>query len=346
MIILLIILKYLGIVISGFFGAYGLITDFKDKQGKITNAGKRALVIILVSSAISIIAQTVEIYLNSAKEKAASEAALKELQQNSKILYNIDRTLNLIADVSVSYVITVDTTDTKIKSYHEKLASTVANLLDTISNDNHNELDRIGLFPSILSSNGRIEEITIDSKSDYFPDEFNEPIAYYSLGYSGINLTFFKKEIPIDSIINDTYYHYSKKDLEMNVEAGINSSFLNGPHFIRYNLNKNSLEINGTNLQSDSKYWNSSGKIIGIPDLLNTTLVISLRSSIVSGNDSIDNKVHEVRNQFQLRTLILEMSKGRDFRIKPEQTKRFVNKDGWTFYIFKFPSSIEELNKL
>jgi hypothetical protein len=45
--ILITVLKFAGMLLSGVFGVYGLLVKFRDKDDKITKAGRNALIFAL-----------------------------------------------------------------------------------------------------------------------------------------------------------------------------------------------------------------------------------------------------------------------------------------------------------
>src|SRR5258708_39813537 len=86
--------KAISIVLTGFFGVLGLLTNFKDKNtGRITKWGKFSLAGILVSICMGVAAQLKEV---TAQQKARDESALKTLQivtATQTTLHNLERSL-------------------------------------------------------------------------------------------------------------------------------------------------------------------------------------------------------------------------------------------------------------
>src|SRR2546426_11614604 len=73
-------LKIAAILVTGIFGAIGLKVDFKDKDNRITDWGRRALIGAVISTVIATIAQGLE----SAAQKSDSDKA----QARSALLLN------------------------------------------------------------------------------------------------------------------------------------------------------------------------------------------------------------------------------------------------------------------
>lgn len=344
--VVLIILKYIGILISGVFGVYGLMMDFKDDKGKVTKAGNRALKIIIISSLISISSQTVEIYLDSKKEEDDNKKALKEIQQNSKILHSIDRAINPIENVRISYSIKLDPNHKKISPYYKRLTSTLPKTIDTISTNDNYQFRKLDVHPVHIDRYDKIRSVRIGSNSNFFPNPILEPVAFNVLRESEIQLDFFKKDVAIESIMNLSRDYFDNVDLSIRVSAGIDRRDYNNRHYVELELDNFQLNLESSFIHADSKYWESNGNIIGIPDLLNSTLVVWLPNTFGYGDDDHNKIVDEIKGQFELERLTLKLSKGREFWIRRDSLKFYKTSNGEKFFVFKLPASIEELNNL
>jgi hypothetical protein len=59
--VLLAILKLAAIMLSGILGVVGLLVNYKDKDGKVTKWGRRALIAVVISSLVAALTQGVEV---------------------------------------------------------------------------------------------------------------------------------------------------------------------------------------------------------------------------------------------------------------------------------------------
>jgi hypothetical protein len=107
------------IVLTGAFGILGLLTEFKDKDKKITKWGQVSLAGILVSSSLGLIAQLEESSQQQhAKENTAKQTLLL-LQNTDAAVHEIQRALSPLSDPRVSLYFTISCNDAKYKKFCE-----------------------------------------------------------------------------------------------------------------------------------------------------------------------------------------------------------------------------------
>ena len=82
--ILITALKFAGMLLSGVFGVYGLLVRFRDKDDKITKAGRNALILIIASSAIAVGSQALELIRDR-------ESTLQAVRRTEAIIAEINR---------------------------------------------------------------------------------------------------------------------------------------------------------------------------------------------------------------------------------------------------------------
>src|SRR6266853_828498 len=125
--------KFTGVLISGIFGVIGLLLNFKDKDGQVTKAGRRALILIITSTLVALISQSIEVYRERNKESEAARKYDQEIQRNGKLLYEVDRGLQPIKDVRLGFVIAVPLEHPKLQAYRARLDQQIAQILPRLS---------------------------------------------------------------------------------------------------------------------------------------------------------------------------------------------------------------------
>jgi hypothetical protein len=343
----LVILKFGGLLLSGFFGAYGLLVKFKDENGKITKSGRNALILIVTSTLVSGLSAAFEIYRDAVRQRTTLEVQAKETLETAKrterLLSEINRSMQPISTLIVSHWISVPTDHLLMKSYISRFEAELPNALTLLTST--------GRFPGYAG--GSYDEgrnpigIYFDGSAVLSPDRTKEKLAFTVLGYSEIVVEFFK--VPIDPkshyLISGEFNN--KPDLTIRLSSGLDVSGMGGNHELQYNMKEKHFKLHGSDISTDSKYWHSTGNIVSIPDLAGSQIFISLPSVMVSGDmNEVDQYLPEIRRRFALDTLILNFGKGREFWLQSKELSRLDTKERIPLYVYTFPKTAEELNKL
>jgi hypothetical protein len=133
------------------------------------------------------------------------------------------------------------------------------------------------------------EEFGFSAAAPLAPDRTTEKLAYTLLGYSEVELQFFKTPIaPNDHpLISGNWQSDIKSDLKL----GVSSDFFgreSGRHSIEYEIKSRQFRLRSFGLSSDPQYWEGTGKIVGLPDLIGAQMFVHLRSVMVSGDPTVD----------------------------------------------------------
>lgn len=416
------LLKIISMIATGIFGALGLLTKYKNDQGKITKWGKVALGGILISSGISLglyILETSRAKAAAVKAQAEAKATGQKLETilvnaqttaeqqkrsleetnilksglektlersdyiakgmenslaaqqsvlsgNERILGGVTNTVKKqgelltlntgtlnevsrgvypIKDVRIGYWIRVLTDHVQLRSYINRFDRELAPLLPQLTFDSRLPWITGG---SAEGSGKTYQEFGFSAEAPLAPDMTSEKLAYTILGYSEVELQFFKNPIaPNDHPgISGNWNGNIKPDLKLGVTGGLSPSGLSGGHTIEYDLKSKRFRLRANGLSSDPRYWTSTGKIVGIPDLLGPQMFVLLPSVMVSGDPAVDQYLPEIRKGFELDTLIVSLSSGREFWFRGADLERHVDKDGYPIYSFIFPKTLDELRKL
>jgi hypothetical protein len=91
--LLLNIVKYAGIALAGAFGALGVLTQTRDKEGALTPWGRLAFAGVVVSTLVSLAAQTLEIAAGARKAEEDRQQALRlllEIRRGQQPLHEVE----------------------------------------------------------------------------------------------------------------------------------------------------------------------------------------------------------------------------------------------------------------
>ena len=262
------------------------------------------------------------------------------LSLNTGTLNEVSRGLYPIKDVRIGYWIHVPMDHLQLKSYVDRFGRELAPLLP-LKDDS---------LPSWITglSGKPYETFSFSSEAPLAPKRTSEGVAYTVLGYSQVELQFFKNPIaPSDHpLVSGNWRNGIKPDLKLSVSADLSKPLGQGGHDIEYDLESKRFRIEAFMLSSDAQYWVSTGKILGIPDLLGAQMFGLIRSHMYSGDPAIDRFLREIRRGFELDTLLVSISTGRELRFYGADLQKHVDKDGYPIYSFIFPKTSDELRKL
>lgn len=266
------------------------------------------------------------------------------LTLNTGTLNEVTRGLYPIKDVTIGYWISVPTDHVQLKKYVDRFDRELTPLLPRLTFDSRISWIRGG---SSEGDSRRYRRFSFGADAPLAPSETTERLAYTILGYSEVQLELFKQ--PTDPSSYRVSFEYRTTpitpDLKLSVAGGF-SSGLSGEHRIDYDIKSKQFSLSASSLPSDPRYWNSTGKILGIPDLLGAQMIVRLPSIMVSGDATVDAYLPEIRRRFELDTLIISLAGGRQFWFRRDMFKKYIDERGYPVYSFIFPSTSEELRAL
>src|SRR5262245_44793518 len=123
------ILRLLGIVLSGVFGVLGLLTEYKDKDGKVTRWGKTALAGICLSTVVALAAGVRESRKATRAAPDAERQTRLQLQRSNEILADLGRTLDPLTNIRISFAVKFPLNTEQFATYRNRLAKEVNRLL-------------------------------------------------------------------------------------------------------------------------------------------------------------------------------------------------------------------------
>ena len=260
--------KFAGLILSCVFGIFGLTVEFKDKKGRITRAGRRALILIVAGSVIAVMAQALEL-IRAKNESIAtslrqSKDALEAAQRTEKLISEINRGLQPFRDVRLSYWIIVPMDHVKLKDYLERFNREVAEVVPILNADakqSSGVLRTLDAFPSVLDAERNVEELSIRGGSRLAPKKDTEKLAYNILNYSEVQLEFFRTPIAVKDYSASGVTANVRPDLTVSVSGELNDKPSNA-HWVEYALKPQRFRLRAQEVPSESEYWESTGRIV------------------------------------------------------------------------------------
>jgi hypothetical protein len=205
-----------------------------------------------------------------------------------------------IQDIYVNFIVNIPINHHMLNQYSQRVKSFIS------------EIPLRAYAPQVLKhdvyvgrsdSNGNIISIVIPNSSEIFPKEESEPVAFFSLIYIGLILDFYKGQ-----------YIYSpdqkEPDLTCAPYIGIDgrSRRTEGRGLLAYNLQESQFLFEASNIPCPSNTWGSSGKILSIPDLAESTIVVRFNHPTITPYDQKSRDISELRKTMLLRRITIMVS--------------------------------------
>ena len=160
---------------------------FRDSETKkITKWGKVALWGIFLSTALSFIAQLLESQKSVRDAQETAKRAQEQIERSNEILANINRTLNPLTNVRVTYWISAPLDAPELSAYRKRLLDGVDQILAA---PDKKEVRNLGYISAGWVQDP--QEVAIPQFSPLMPQR-DEVLAYYLLRFSGLRFDFFK----------------------------------------------------------------------------------------------------------------------------------------------------------
>ena len=324
-------LKILGIVLTGAFGALALLKDFKDKKKKvITKWGKIALCGMFLSTALAITTQVLE------SRKPAGDFS------SQQILSGINRSMNPIKNVRVTYWLRVPFSAPEFSAYRARLEKGIAAVL--ASHDlSHPEKG----FISRSGPNGP-EAVEIPRASPLMPQK-SELIPYYALRFSGLHFSFFKNPRPDSDLLGSHGLPPADLSLQVGTDTGEKDS---ETYSLQYDLKTHDVSIFAMDLFSDPQYWRTNNHIQTVPDLAEDQLAVQIDDTMVPtlpANGEVDptgQAISHLRSQMQLDSLILKIDTRELWLKRFDRNMKRLESNGarpFALYTTLFPKNVDDL---
>lgn len=329
--ILITALKFAGMLLSGIFGVFGLLVEFRDENDRITKAGRIALILIIASSAVAVGCQALELIRDH-------ETTLKAVQRTETMMAEIERGLHQINGAQLGFWINVPTDDARLKAYLERFEKESSTIIPSLGADQM----PAGIVGASYDEGHNVDSFDFDSESPLAPNPTTEKLAQFVLGNAEVELEFYREPIEPsqNSAINRNWHDANLRspDLSMSIFTGLRSHGPNRGHSVQYHIKSRRMRINALMVDTDPKFWKSTGRIRAVSDLAGSQVFVRLRCVAISGDPAIDTILPEIRRRFELDDLILNFPGDKEFRFSGRNMRKYQDYEGYPIYAYTFPN--------
>jgi hypothetical protein len=319
------ILKYVGVLISTALGVLGLITTVRDEQtDKITRRGWRLLACIVGSGVVVIATQAFDDIKNDA-ERAA------EAKKTNNLLEQVIRGQYPLRDVRLSGSVQLSLEDKTLTELQNRFLPAVNTARDSFS---RGERFPAGIARSFFARD-KLLSAEVCRDSPLYPRFDTEPIATPLLSRMAFVLRFYRTPI---SGKDYPYHPRIVRDAEPDIEMAFDTNTSSSNLCIEYDFSRRALSFRGSDLRAEGNHWRSSGKIISVPDLRGAQVFIDVRSSNGSVATNEEKVLISGLQSVQLRVGDLD-----DFWIPVANMKKHHATNGAIFWEYRFPPTTDEI---
>lgn len=263
--------KFAAVIITGIWAVIGLQVDFKDKDGRVTVWGRRALFWSAVSVLVAVGAQALETVNKRREEEVSAE-------KTRNLLTEIRRAVYPIKNVYVTANFTLPRAS--LPTYAARLEKESVVIAKAPWNYRDVEVATGALDSKPIS-------MFVYKGSELYPARGNPEMNL--LVDIGLQFHFFKKPIDVNSITSASFF--PEADLQFLVrpaETAIEYKIPQGRFTGRFQYLAMNMEANAKDI-----HWSSNGKIASLLDLDGAQLIVSMEEDF-SGPDQSDIRVLSV----------------------------------------------------
>lgn len=285
----LIVCQYIAIVGSAAAGLTGILVDFKDKVGHITNWGRWALIGVIASLVLALVTKTLEVEQDAEKAQSDAAQALAAVQRAQLTLTGIDRAVHPFTDVYVSSRIRLPARAFAVAAFVAKLRQAMSSVRDLEDPSS----SKAGFYVSELSGSGGSTrdiptEVSVPDYSPLFPKY--SPTKPQVTQRETAALAVLLNELKLDISVYDTL---PKPPYSLRDKPGVLEFSDGGSSERRLTLRLDSGTVQLETVEprvSDPKHWHSDGSILSTVDLVGKTLAFRPRiSPYVTGDRTVDS---------------------------------------------------------
>ncbi|MBX3568803.1 MAG: hypothetical protein KF914_12150 [Rhizobiaceae bacterium] len=330
-------LKFVSIGSTLGFGVLALLTKYKDEDGKTTKWGKIALIGVFATGLISAATQSIEIARSNQARIASEEKTQRDIEANSRLLDQINRSLNPLVDVTASFWIRVPSDEPRLKAFFDRFRAEVKPIIAAMEAGPRGSMP-YGIVGSSRNSDGKVLGVDVGRKSPLFPDQDKEDFAYAIFAGISVDLYFYRDRVKIENVPSFSGKDYAD-DL---VEPDLTMSFYGSDPSegesvtVQYDVEEDSFTAHIYGVESDEKYWESSGKFVSFIDLEGAQMLVGLNHLMVSFEDR-----HRANLGIETISLSIQSRKGLWFRKKSLVEHKTA--DGRNVYEYLFSDKIEDI---
>jgi hypothetical protein len=306
-------IKVVTILLTAIFGIIGSFFNFRDRRGRVTATGWTVLFGVFFAGGSAALLQ-----LYSDRE-----------QENSviTILSQINRSLNPLPGLIVTFSLQPNWAEERFKSYFEEVEAGFSNETSVGSRwffyepSNHSrasildytvcDIDVILLFFRVPVDVQHFSYSVEDSREDLRVDVYN-PCKYSAYRILGLKPG------------NNVTWEYDVRDGK---------------------LRRLEFEVSNVKIDTSSDSWRSNSKIVSLQDLLGAQLIIILDAPgmPVNPKDVSEQQIVQYRQLVQLSNLLLRLPSGIVLNFDSDNLVAWKGRDGLALYSYNFPSKLDAL---
>jgi hypothetical protein len=271
-------------------------------------------------------------------------AAKRADDERQALQTQLNRLLYPIRDVQVSFDLTVSLEAPSVQNYRERLNKCVESIIAT-------QEPQCGVALAsgqINVPDARLKDICISPRSELYPVEDLEDAAYLAANHILLEFAIFKNPPiePLKEPLNPDLFFVARRTLNWDENIDVN-----GYSYVRfcYDLWARRLYLRGFNIPVDPALWKANGRIVSVPDLSNTTLLVNAQlgmpsvhvtKATLTPNDSANRALLEVARTSQLNWVVLRVSNGFELKVTSEQFRITDGPNGERVYFTNLSQNI------
>jgi hypothetical protein len=324
------VLKITSVLIAAILGVTGLLTDFRDRYGRLSRPGQLVLVGMIVSAGVGVVTSGIE----SLKARSASQ---EQAARTEALLRELSRSIQPIKSLSVTYSLEVPQTSERVKKYVARLEAGIAKHLPELADMRAPAIP--GLQTTTGTLTGGVGIVEVGEESEFWPtaDEVRliPPKKFFSL-----SLDFFKK--PVNP--KEYYPVHGRSDF---------GAFALVSTHVNYNwdLERRQLSIWG-HIEFDKKFWKSNGKIASVLDIRGSQILIfppateSLAHIPALKDFPEDKQALQLARELKPLWFNFDFGDGHSFAVRGKHFEVVETRYGRIAYSLVIPEKAEDFAKL
>jgi hypothetical protein len=243
------------------------------------------------------------------------------------VLSDTDRMLHPIKDVAFYFSLKAPFNSPGLVSYRRRLNDGLKQLRPELGVGR--KVDSVIVAAADAQNNPTAVRIT--PGSSLLPHSSAERLPYLVLAHAVLEIDFYLTRIRPEEYAGITSAVPVPPDLHMTI-AALDEKDSETYQELGYQPNDNILFMEFNNVPSSPRSWRSSGRIVGVPDLLGSQVFVRLGQGDWTGEPALNLMLGEIRKTFELNFLDLSMSDGRRFFFQ-SSGKKYFDDVGFPYYV-------------
>lgn len=326
------IVKTLILITTAIVGIWGSLAKLRTPTNQISRHGWLCIIVIIITSAISG-------YLQSKSSKKDDLRDRTLLETNNTLLREANRNLSLISPFTLTIELKPDLKLKTISAFVKQIEDDTFTIKYRKRFILENSIGSVPLPKNVSKANAALLE---------------------SVCSQTVTILFFKEKSAAESFIaSNSPLEKSNSDLKLSIDNPCRLSDIAykteslglsekqnhlATTIIHGKLVDLTFRFEPVTFSGNSLEWTGNGGIIAIPDLTNSTMIITLHNSSIDFKPGFTNEeVGKLRRNTQLSELTIKFSNGILMAFNTNNLKEYKNSKQEPYYAFTFPSSLEKI---